>query len=143
MRLIILTAFVFCISFAATAANPTEKVLDAFRKTFPLAKDVVWSQTTTSFQASFNEKQITLRVNFDKKGNIINTLRYYHGENLPIMILARIHKKFADKNIFGVVEESTDDGVLYHITLEGTSDWIMLVGNSSRNLTVEEIFKKA
>jgi len=143
MNLTIFFAAVFCININTINGDPTESVFYAFGNTFPLAKAVRWSETRNSFHVAFNQNQIEFRVNYDKKGNITSMMRYYYKENLPVMILARINKKFADKKVFGVAEESSVDGILYHITLEGAEDWIELTANSSGNLTVEQTFKKA
>lgn len=143
MKLTALITLILCIGLTASAGNPTEKVLDAFRKSFPLVSEVSWSENSNTFYAAFKQNDIQIRVNYDKKGNIISILRYYHAGNLPLMILATINKNFTDKKIFGVVEQSSSNGTLYFITLEGADDWTKLVGNTYGDVMVEQILKKA
>jgi hypothetical protein len=144
MNLTIFFATVFAFSLHGSIGNPTESVFKAFSKTFPQAKNVSWSDESNSYRAAFQQNGVQFRVNYDKKGNIISTTRYYNEENLPVMILAKINKKFADKKVFGVVEQASQDGtIIYHIILEGTEDWIHVTGDSAGTLTVDETFKKA
>lgn len=142
MKLTILAATIFCLSFRATADAPTEKVLDAFHKTFPLVDKVSWSESGHSYWADFTQNDVITKVNYDQKGNIITTFRYYYENNLPLMILGKLKKKFSGMKIFGVVEQSSEQGVIYQITLQGEKDWIIVQGTSSGNLDVEQKFNK-
>jgi hypothetical protein len=58
------------------------------------------------------------------------------------MILGKLKKKFSGMKIFGVVEQSSEQGVIYQITLQGEKDWIIVQGTSSGNLDVEQKFNK-
>jgi hypothetical protein len=102
MRLTILAA-ILCLSLRSMADAPTEKVLDAFRKTFPLINNVSWSESARSYWATFKQNDVITRVNYDGKGNIVTTFRYYFENNLPLMILGKLKNKFSGMKIFGVV----------------------------------------
>ena len=130
-------------SLAAEDPGVNEKVLAAFNKTFQNARDVSWIETEGSYEVRFKQDEITSKITYDKLGNIVSTLRYYHEEKLPLMILTKVKQKYADKKVFGVVEESSELGTFYHITLEDEKNWVNLKADSYANLTVEKKFRKA
>ena len=120
MKKIFLAALILGCSFRVLADDPTvdEKVLTAFNKTFQYAQDVSWTVHTQSFEVKFKQDEITSRVTYDKEGNIIKTYRYYREDRLPLMVLAKLKNRYPDKSIYGVVEESSEEGTTYHVTLE-------------------------
>jgi hypothetical protein len=130
-------------SLAAEDPGVNEKVLEAFNKTFQNVKDVSWIENESSYEVRFKQDEITSKITYDKLGNIVSTLRYYYEDKLPLMILTRVKQKYADKKIFGVVEESSDQGTFYHITLEDEKTWTNLKADSYANLSVEKKFRKA
>lgn len=145
MKQIFLALIIVASSLSLYAADPTvnEKVLDAFNKTFQNVKDVSWSEMPDSYQVKFTQDQMTYRVTYDKNGSIVKTLRYYQENQLPILVLTSIKNKYSDKNIYGVVEESSEEGTYYHITLEDKKNWIQVRSDVSGSLIIENKFKKA
>lgn len=143
MKKILLAAFVIALSFRAMAEDPNEKVLEAFNKTFPHVKDVAWTEEEHTYEVKFLQNEILSRVTYDKEGNIIRTVRYYHEQELPILVLARVKSKFTDKKIYGVTEESSDEGTFYHIVLEDEKHWVNITADSYGNLKVDKKFNKA
>ena len=101
-------------------------MLSAFNKTFSDATEVVWTESSNSFEASFKQRQIQTRVYYDLEGNIIKTLRYYGEENLPLIVLSKIKTRYADKKVFGVTEEASQDGIIFHVVLEDAKSWLQI-----------------
>ena len=124
MKKILLAVFVVACSFRALADGPNEKVLNAFNKTFQNAQDVSWSENPNSYEVKFKQNEIMSRVTYDKDGNIVRSLRYYYEQQLPILVLTKVRTKFPNEKIFGVTEESSDEGTFYHIVLENEKNWI-------------------
>jgi len=145
MKKIILIAAILGSSFRLLAADPTvnEKVLNAFNKLFKNVQDLNWTETEASYEANFKQNEITSRVIYDKEGNIIQTFRYYHEEQLPIMLLAKLKNKFTDKKVYGVTEICTEEGIYYYITMEDEKNWIQVRADGYGSMTVEKKFKKA
>lgn len=143
MKKILLAAFVFAISFSAMADGPTEKVLDAFNKTFPNVKEVAWTENDHSYEVKFKQNQILSKITYDQDGNILKTLRYYYEQDLPLLVLSKVKNKFSDKKIFGVTEESTDEGTYYHIILEDEKHWINITADSFGSIKVDQKYNKA
>jgi hypothetical protein len=92
---------------------------------------------------NFKHNDIRTKITYNADGLIVKTIRYYSGEQLPLFILTKITNKYVDKDIFGVIEESTDNGVIYHVTLEDTKNWILISADDYGSLTVDNKYKKA
>jgi len=139
----LLAAIAFAFSFRAMADDPNEKVLSAFNKTFPHVKDVAWTENENSYEVKFKQNEILSKITYDKEGNIIRTLRYYYEQQLPILVLSKVKSKFSDKKIFGVTEESSDNGTFYHIVLEDEKNWINITADTFGSIKVDKKFRKA
>jgi hypothetical protein len=142
-KILLSAAIVFSFSFSAMADDPSQKVLDAFNKTFPHVKDVAWTESEQSYEVKFKQNEILSKVTYDKDGNILKTLRYYYEQNLPLLVLSKVKNKFNDKKIYGVTEESSDEGTFYHIILEDDKHWINITADSYGGIKVDKKFNKA
>jgi hypothetical protein len=143
MKKILLAAIVFASSFSAMADDPSEKVLEVFNKTFPNVKEVAWTENEQSYEVKFKQNEILSKITYDKNGNILKTLRYYYEQNLPLLVLSKVRSKFNDKKIFGVTEESSEEGTYYHIILEDEKHWINITADSYGGIKVDKKFNKA
>jgi hypothetical protein len=135
-----------CVSagvFANDGFNINEKLLRSFKKTFPDAQQVKWLEQTDKYTVNFEESGILTKIDYDKDGNFISSLRYYKEKNLPINVLCKLQKKYADKTIFGVTEVTSDVTVEYFIKLEDANDWITVKSNGDGNMQVVEKYAKA
>jgi hypothetical protein len=129
--------------FAATDGNISDKLLQAFHKTFPDAQQVKWAETEDRYLVNFKQGEILTKVEYDKDGNFLNSLRYYSEKNLPVNILCRLQKKYADKKVFGVTEVTSEASVEYYIKLEDAENWITVKSNVDGIMQVVEKYKKA
>lgn len=143
MKKIFLAALVFVFGFTAMATDPNEKVLEAFKKTFKNVEEVAWTENPNSYEVKFKQNEILSKVTYDKEGNILRTLRYYHEEQLPLLVLSKVKSKFSDKKIFGVTEEASQEGTFYHITLEDEKNWVQITSDIYGAIKVDKKFKKA
>ena len=134
-------------SYAATTPTPdaiiSDKLLQAFKHTFPDAREVKWVEQTDKFTVNFKQGDILTKVEYDKDGNFLNSLRYYSEKNLPVNILCRLQKKYADKTIFGVTEVTNESFVEYYIKLEDAKNWLTVHSDSEGNMRVVEKYGKA
>src|ERR1700744_59842 len=114
--LLTLSAGVFAAEgFTVTDNTISDKLLATFKRTFPDAEQVKWVEQTDRYSVSFKQNEILTKVDYDRDGNFISSLRYYTEKNLPVSVLCRIHKKYAGKEIFGVTEMATDNSTEYYI----------------------------
>lgn len=144
MKSILLAAVALAFTFSSFAKDPgvSEKVLAAFNKTFSDVKDVVWTQANNTYEANFRQREIQIRVYYDQEGNITKTLRYYGEEHLPLMVLSKIKTKYTDKKVFGVTEESSEDGLYFYVALEGEKSWLEVKSDVYGSLTETKKMKK-
>jgi len=119
-----------------------EKLLQSFKQTFPDAQQVRWMEQADKYTVNFKENGILTKIDYDKDGNFISSLRYYSEKNLPINILCKLQKKYSDKKVFGVTEMTTDAMVDYYIKLEDETNWITVKSNADGNMQVVEKYKK-
>jgi hypothetical protein len=143
MKRILLAAIVFASSFSAMADDPSEKVLEAFNKTFPNVKEVAWTENEQSYEVKFKQNEVLSKITYDRNGNILKTLRYYYEQNLPLLVLSKVKSRFNDKKVFGVTEESSEEGTYYHIILEDEKHWINITADSYGGIKVDKKFNKA
>jgi hypothetical protein len=138
---------VLLIGVSAAAATPpdeiSEKVLKAFKATFTSAEEVTWKELDNSCQANFKMNQITVRAMYDNEGNLLETVRYYGENNLPPNIIAKLKKRYASKEVFGVTEVTSDSEVAYHITLKDEKHWYTVKSDPYANLQQTDKFKRA
>jgi hypothetical protein len=131
----------------ATATTPTytisDKLLATFKQTFPDAEQVKWVEQEDKYTVNFKEKGILTKIEYDKDGNFVNSLRYYTEKNLPVNILCKLQKKYADKKVFGVTEMSTESAIEYYIKMEDANNWITVRSTQDGNMQVVEKYKKA
>ncbi len=130
-------------AFASDGISISEKLLSTFKQTFPDAEHVKWLEASDRYTVNFSENGILTKIDYDKDGNFISSIRYYTEKNLPINILCRLQKKYADKKVFGVTEITTDAAVEYYVKMEDASNWITVRSNVDGNMQVVEKYKKA
>jgi hypothetical protein len=146
MKRVLLACFLLTLSagvFAAADGNISDKLLQAFNKTFPDAQQVKWAETEDKYMVNFKQGDILTKVVYDKEGNFLNSLRYYTEKNLPVNILCRLQKRYSDKKVFGVTEITSDTNVEYYIKLEDAQNWITVKSNVDGAMQVVEKYKKA
>ncbi|GAC1421084.1 MAG: hypothetical protein NVS1B13_10290 [Flavisolibacter sp.] len=143
-KFFLLLALVFLVLnlMAAIPEPVNRKVLTAFSKTFTNAVDIHWYEYVSYYEVEFKHNDIKTKITYNLEGTIVNTIRYYSANYLPILVLTKIKNKYCDHNIFGVVEESSEEGVVYHITLEDQKYWIIVKSDDMGYLVRENKFVK-
>ena len=128
--------------FAADSATISDKLLDAFQRTFPDAKQVKWLEEPTGYQVTFHQNDILTKVEYDRDGHFLSSLRYYSEKNLPVTVLCQLQKKYAGKKIWGVTEESTETSTDYYVKLVDDRNWYTIRCDGEGNMQVVEKYKK-
>jgi hypothetical protein len=141
--LLTLSAGVFAEPNAGPNSTISEKLLQAFRQTFPEAKQVKWVEEPQGYSVSFRQNDILTKVEYDKDANFVSSLRYYTEKNLPVTVLCQLQKKYAGKTIFGVTELSTETTTDYFIKLVDDHNWYTVRSDSDGNMQLVEKYKKA
>ena len=145
MKKIIYLAVMLISLSASAAVTPTEiseKVLKAFKETFSFAENVTWEEVDNTSQASFKQSEIVVKATYDNEGNLLKTIRYYAQDNLPPNILAKLKKKYTGKEIFGVTELTSEQEIVYSISLKDDKNWYTVKSDPYANLQQTEKFKR-
>jgi hypothetical protein len=130
-------------AFAAENFTISDKLLQTFKQTFPDAIQVKWVEQADKYTVSFKQNDILTKVDYDKDGNFVSSLRYYTEKNLPVTVICRLQKKYAGKTVFGVTEVATDAATEYYIKLEDAKNWLTVKSDADGNMQVIEKYKKA
>lgn len=139
-----LTAIICTLLIGASvyAFDPNEKVLRSFNETFANAEDVKWHEYQNYYTVSFLSNGIRSKVNYDKEGNMLGSIRYYQPNLLPLNVLNRIKKSHPKKSLYGVTEVTGIEGVTYYVKLEDAKHWWTLKVDDEGNSEVYEKYKK-
>ena len=146
MKKIILSVTLLVRIVAGAAVTPydvNEKVLKAFKETFTLAQNVTWHEYENFYQANFSQDEIQVRAQYDEDGSLLKTIRYYGEKQLFPNIVSRLKKKYANREVFGVTETTSENEVSFLITLKDDKNWYVLKSDIYGNFEQTEKFKRA
>lgn len=129
-------------SMAVPITNVNERVVRAFKETYPKAEQVDWKEYPESYIVYFVEDGVRSNIIYGKDGSFISSTRYYKEETLPYYLLVTVKKKFVDKKIFGVTEMSTPNHIEYYIKMEDDKRWMTIKVDPDGNLELVEKFNK-
>jgi hypothetical protein len=124
-------------------ATVNEKLLKDFQAAFPMAERVEWNETGDHYFVHFKDHEIVSEIEYDHEGNFIASLRYYKSiDLLPLNLAWKLHKRFPNKNIFGIIETNTETETYYYVKMEDSKVWITVKCSSDGILVVVEKFNK-
>jgi hypothetical protein len=124
-------------------ATVNEKLIKAFRDAFPMAEKVDWNENGDHYFVHFKDHDILSEIEYDHEGNFIASERYYKSADLlPLHLAWELHKKFANKSVFGITETNTETETCYYVKLEDSKEWITVQGSSDGIVKVVEKFNK-
>lgn len=124
-------------------ATVSEKLIKAFQTTFPLAEQVDWFEQGDHYFVHFKDHEILSEIEYDHEGNFIASERYYKSADLlPLHLAWELHKKFANKTVYGITETNTESETYYYVKLQDGKEWITVKGSSDGIVQVVEKFNK-
>jgi hypothetical protein len=144
MKKIVFAFFLFVVVAAQAADSPiiSEKILKAFNETFIDVKNVRWTEVDNIYFAYFLQGDVQVRASYDEKGNLLTTIRYYYEKQLVPAILSKLKKEYAGTTIFLVREISSEEGIIYFITLRNENYWYTVKSDTFGNLEQTEKFER-
>ena len=109
------------------------KAVKNFTKSYKSQSNEVWHEVTDGLIAQFTSDDINYRVDYDKKGNWLHTIRTYDENKLPRDVRHMVKSIYYDFDITQVQEiempfniENPLNGPTYIIHLEGKTEFINL-----------------
>ena len=146
MKRIIYLAFLLTGFVAVAAPAPSdinEKVLQAFKQTFTAAQNVTWHQYEDYTQANFEVEKMQVRAQYADDGRLLRTIRYYSEKELLPNIVAKLKKKYGNKQITGVTESSSEDEVSFVINIKDENNWYIVKTDVYGNTQQTDKYKRA
>lgn len=143
-KFILLSCTILLVS-VSFAFNPVvnEDVLKSFNETFSNVSQVKWEEYKGYYSASFIKDGIRTQVNYDMKGNMLGSLRYYFPDKLPLNIYNNLKKQYSSKTLYGVTEVTYGNKIVFLVKIEDEKNWLTVKVDSNGNTSVYEKFKKA
>ncbi len=132
---------VFFFSMASEPLTVNEKVLQAFNGTFQNVQNIKWYKHKNSYEVYFQQNQIRTQVHYNDDGVIMQTIRYYQEQQLPLNILNRVRKQYSSKKIYGVTEVGNETDIVYQIILEDEKSWLIINSDPYANFNQVDKFK--
>jgi hypothetical protein len=140
-NLLMIACFAGALSVSAMDARP-EVSQKSFHTVFADAKNVKWTEYPDNYFVSFSQNDLLVKAFYDKQGNLLNTMRYYKEQHLPLNILCKVKKDYPAKTIDIVTEVSADNAVVYFIHLKEDKGWTIVKSDQSANMEVTDKFSK-
>ena len=70
-------------------------------------------------------------IEYDHDGNFIGSDRYYKDASLlPLHLEWELHKRYANKTVFGITEMNTECRNQYYVKLEDKKEWVTVKGTA-------------
>lgn len=107
-----------------------------FFKVYPLGDNYMVYYKETQNESSG-------RVYYDAEGNILQTFKYYSGQELAPFIRAKIVKKYSGKNISNVTEVTNNEEHYYQIILKDSTQMFIINYDTEGNLHLKDKYKRA
>jgi hypothetical protein len=118
----------------ATSSDVSEKAKKSLTHNFPDAESINWVESANGqmYTAYFKLFDVKTVASFDKDGQVVNILRYYKEDRLPLDVLTLLKTRYSGKTVAGVTEFSKPDAddIAYYIKLEDKAHWytVRIVG---------------
>lgn len=108
-------------------ANIPLMVQGEFRHAYPNATDDAWAKLKTGYFVNFSSQDgIHCNVWLNKKGKVIDQIRYLTEAYLPDRVLRQIHSLGSCISIGLVKEVTTELGTAYLVTIDEGATWKVL-----------------
>jgi len=124
------------------AKNVSSKAVKNFNKTFKNVKDEKWYEMPDGYRANFTLDDTRCRLDYDKKGNWIHTIKYYDEKKLPLEVRRLVAGSYLDYSIRTVEEIEVPRNIKFYVVhLEGETNWINIKVSDNEITELEKIKK--
>lgn len=105
-------------TFAHVIVDPDPEVTEAFKKEFPGAQLVSWTEQGDFQKATFILAGHRSIAYFDQDNELVGCMRDLFFDQLPIVVMKAIDKKYPSAYFSEVREINNADGTSYLMTVE-------------------------
>ncbi|MBC7872726.1 MAG: hypothetical protein H7Y01_01950 [Ferruginibacter sp.] len=126
--------------FANDELNPSQQVLDEFKKEFTAAQHVSWDKQGEYDKATFLLAGRRVIAYFNALGQFEGCLRDIFFDQLPLAVMTAVDRRFAEADIQDVREITNAEGTHYRLTIETKNKKYSIKVGATGN--IDEIVKK-
>lgn len=126
-------------SFANQPDNVNEQVISSFKKEFATAQEVTWEKTQDISKATFTLNGQVMFAWYAENGSQLAVIRNILSSQLPISLLTSLKNNYDGYWISDLFEMVADNTTSYYLTIENSTEKIVL---KSQNYNNWETFRK-
>ena len=126
-------------SNALSSIHP--RAVEEFQRSFRDVTGEKWAKTSDGYFASFTKDSVQTRVDYNRKGRWLETIRYYGEKKLPADVSNSIKKSYNNYSILGATEVSFDNDPVYMVYIQNESH-IKIIGVYQGDMTEVESHKR-
>ena len=128
--------------FASPDPDPDQKVIDGFKKEFPAAREVSWSNQDEYEKAIFLLAGRRVIAYFSSEGELEGCIRDIFYDQLPLAVMSAVEKRFGEMEVLYVREVTNREGTSYKIRLdEGKKMYNVTVASDGYINDVQKLHK--
>jgi hypothetical protein len=129
-------------SSTAAADVAIARAVKNFKETFKNVRNEKWYSMQEGYRANFTLNGIRYRLDYDKNGRWMHTIKYYDEKKLPAEVRRLVASSYLDYNVRSVEEiEVQRTPLFYVIHLEGEKEWINIKVAEYEIYEIEKIKK--
>jgi hypothetical protein len=113
-------------SFANNLENVNEQVISSFKRDFSTAQDISWEKTQEISKATFKMNDQVMFAYYAEDGKLLAVTRNMVSGQLPISLLSDLKNNYSGYWISDLFEMVTNDGTSYYVTLENSTQKMVL-----------------
>jgi hypothetical protein len=126
-------------SFANKGDDLNIKIATSFKKDFAGAREIKWETGKTFVKLTFILNEQIMFAYYTENGDFMAVSRNILSNHLPLSLLIKLKRDYADYWITDLFEIDSDNEISYYITLENSGLKLTLKSNSSQGW---EAYKK-
>jgi hypothetical protein len=144
-KFIIAFAAIIAVGTTTAFAGPhdgTNPALETFQNQFKGAEDVRWTETKDIISASFVLGNSRAVAYFNNAGELLYTARNVLFNQLPLVVITEINKRFGTSPVYNIIEYTTGSETFYTMRTETAKKKLKLRVSPDGCISVEKKEKK-
>lgn len=129
-------------TFAQSESVVNSRAGESFRKEFPGAQFVKWTETQNYQVVDFVLMDYRLEAFFSKQGELLETHRDLNYNQLPLAVMKELEKSFPNANYSEIEEVNNNVGTKYILRVETLKRNYKVVATPDGVVSITERIKK-
>jgi hypothetical protein len=127
--IILLTVFFFSVSYPQNLKikDVPRIVRDKFSSSYSKATNLKWTKEKSGYETSFKNENVDMSVNFDEKGNVVETETGIKLSELPIEVRESVSKDYSKYKITEAAKIETKGIITYEAEVKRGKEIIDLI----------------